>query len=157
MDTAHSPPHKTNLRDDKMNFPETKDFCGGELVEVSHLEKSFDISRKVALKYLQVLKIKPLYFGTKVFYSLPTFNRIMYVLTRPGSPGFLFPASTGKNNAGLRAKGFLVEVTDEILKEASSPRTLAEMLAASGQDVSMIKKLISQSNVESKKPKIKND
>ncbi len=138
-----------------MNFPETKNFDGGELVEIAHLQKQFDISYKTALKYLRVLKIKPLYFGTKVFYSLPTFNRILYVLTKPGSPGFLFPASIGKNNAGLRKKGFLVEITDEILQEAASPQILAEMLAASGRDVSMIKKLISQSNVESKKPKEK--
>ncbi len=137
-----------------INIPETKDFSGGEIVEVSHLETTFGISRKVALKYLRVLKIKPLYFGDKIFYSLPTFNRIMYVLTRPGSPGFLFPASKGKNNAVLRKAGFLVEVTDGILTEANSPRTLAAMLAASGRDNSMVKKLISASNVESKKPKV---
>lgn len=133
-----------------MNLPETKNFDGGELVEVSHLEKSFDISRKVALKYLRVLKIKPLYFGDKIFYSLPTFNRIMFVLTKPGSPGFLFPASKGKNNTALRKEGFLTVVTDAILKEAASPQISAEMLAASGRDLSMIKKLISASNVEKK-------
>lgn len=127
-----------------------KDFCGGEIIEVSHLESSFDISRKVALKYLRVLRIKPLYFGNEIYYSLPTFNRIMYVLTRPGSPGFLFPASQGKSNAGLRKKGFLTEVTDAILEEAASPQTAAEMLVASGRDNSMIKKLISASNVEKK-------
>lgn len=134
-------------------IPETKDFSGGELVEVSHLQKTFDISRKVALKYLRVLKIKPLYFGDKIFYSLPTFNRIMYVLTRPGSPGFLFPASKGKNNMALRKEGFLTVVTDEILIEANSPQTFAAMLAASGRDNSMIKKLISASNVETKRKK----
>ena len=53
-----------------MNLPETKDFMGGEVVEISHLVNQFDISRKTALRYLRVLKIKPLYFGTKVFYSL---------------------------------------------------------------------------------------
>ena len=131
-------------------LPKTKDFCGGELVEVSHLQQSFNISRKVALKYLRVLRIKPLYFNDEIFYSLPTFNRIMYVLTRPGSPGFLFPASRGKNNAGLRKRGYLIEVTDEILKEADSPQTSAAMLAASGRDNSMIKKLLSQENVKSK-------
>lgn len=135
------------------DLPETKDFMGGEVVEISHLEKQFDIPRKTALKYLRVLKIKPLYFGTKVFYSLPTFNRIMYVLTRPGSKGFLFPASSGKNNMSLRKQGFLTKVTEEILTEANSPRTLAAMLAASGRDVSMLKKLLSQENVISKKPK----
>ena len=132
------------------NLPERKDFCGGEIIEVSHLEKTFGITHKVALKYLRVLKIQPLYFGDKIFYSLPTFNRIMFVLTRPGSPGFLFPASKGKNNAALRKRGFLVEVTDEILKEAASPQVLAEMLAASGRDNSMIKKLITSSNIKPK-------
>lgn len=136
-----------------IKLPETKDFCGGELVEVAHLEKTFDIPRKTALKYLRVLKIKPLYFGDKIFYSLPTFNRIMFVLTRPGSPGFLFPASRGKCNAGLKKQGFLTEVTDDILEEAKSPQVLAEMLATSGRDNSMIKKLITSSNVELKKPK----
>lgn len=135
------------------NLPETKDFSGGEIIEVSHLQTTFGISRKVALKYLRVLRIQPLYFGDKIFYSLPTFNRIMFVLTRPGSPGFLFPASQGKNNAALRKRGFLVEVTDDILKEAASPQVLAEMLAASGRDNSMIKKLISSSNVETKRKK----
>ena len=136
-------------------LPETKNFNGGEVVEISHLETQFNIPRKTALKYLRVLKIKPLYFGDKVYYSLPTFNRILYILTKPGSPGFLFPASLGKANAALRKQGFLTEVTDEILIEANSPRTLAAMLAASGRDVSMIKKLISSSNAESKKPKNK--
>jgi len=136
-----------------ISLPEIKNFNGGELVEVSHLEKTFNISRKVALKYLRVLKIKPLYFGDKIFYSLPTFNKIMYVLTRPGSPGFLFPASKGKNNATLKKQGFLTEVTDEILAEANSPQVMAEMLAASGRDNSMVKKLISSSNVISKRKK----
>lgn len=139
----------------ELNLPKILDFGGGELIEVTHLQKTFSISRKTALKYLRVLKIQPLYFGNEIYFSLPCFNRIMYVLTKPGSPGFLFPASAGKNNMGLRKKGFLVEVTDEILAEAASPRILAEMLAASGKDSSMIKKLISQSNVESKKPKEK--
>lgn len=138
-----------------LRLPETKNFDGGEVVEVSHLERTFGISRKVALRYLRVLKIKPLYFGDKIFYSIPTFNRIMYVLTRPGSPGFLFPASKGKSNAALKKQGFLTEVTDGILTEAASPRTLAEMAAASGRDMSMVKKLVSQSNVDSKKPKDK--
>ena len=137
----------------EFQIPERKDFCGGDIIEVSHLEKTFGITPRVALKYLKVLRIQPLYFGDKIFYSLPTFNRIMFVLTRPGSPGFLFPASRGKNNAALRKRGFLLEVTDAILEEAKSPQVLAEMLAASGQDVSMIKKLITSSNIKPKKAK----
>lgn len=135
-----------------INLPKTYDFGGGELVELSHLEKTFNISRRIALKYLKVLRIQPLYIGDKIFFSLPTFNRIMYVLSRPGSPGFLFPASKAKQNQKLREKGFLIEVTDEILAEAQSPRILAEMSAASGRDSSMVKKLLTHpSSTEGKK------
>lgn len=123
-------------------IPKTFDFSGGELVELEHLENTFDITRLVALKYLKALRIQPMYIGDEVFFSLPTFNRIMFVLSRPGSPGFLFPASKAKQNQSLRKKGYLVEVTDEILTAAANPRTLAEMAAASGTDSSMIKKLI---------------
>jgi len=125
-----------------MEIPKVHDFGGGELVELRQLEKTFGISRLVALRYLKALRIKPLYIGEETFFSLPTFNRIMFVLSRPGSPGFLFPASRAKRDRHLLKKGYLVEVTDEILEEAKSPRVLAEMAAASGTDTSMVKKLI---------------
>lgn len=125
-----------------MNLPKTFDFGSGDLVELKHLEITFNISRRVALKYLKVLHIQPLYINDDIFFSLPTFNRILYVLSRPGSPGFLFPGSKAKTNKRLRDKGFLIEVNDEILAEANSPRVLAEMAAASGRDASMVKKLI---------------
>ena len=134
-----------------MNLPKTFDFGSGDLVELKHLETTFGITRLVALKYLKVLHIQPLYINDNIFFSLPTFNRIMYVLSRPGSPGFLFPGSSGKTNKRLRDKGFLIEVTDDILAEANSPRVLAEMAAASGRDTSMIKKLISESNAQARK------
>jgi hypothetical protein len=129
-----------------LNLPKTYNFGGGELVELKHLETTFGISRLVALKYLKVLHIQPMYIGNGVFFSLPTFNRIMFVLSRPGSPGFLFPGSSGKTNQKLREKGFLIEVNSEILNEAKSPRILAEMAAASGTDSSMVKKLITHSS-----------
>jgi len=134
-----------------MNLPKTFDFGSGELVELKHLETTFGITRLVALKYLKVLHIQPLYINKDVFFSLPTFNRIMYVLSRPGSPGFLFPGSKAKTNKRLRDKGFLIEVNDDILAEANSPRVLAEMSAASGRDTSMVKKLISADNAQSRK------
>ena len=131
-----------------LGLPKTFDFGFGELVELKHLETTFNISRLVALKYLKVLRIQPIYIGAGTFFSLPTFNRIMFVLSRPGSPGFIFPSSKAKSNQHLRKKGFLVEVTDEILEEAKSPRILAEMSAASGRDTSMIKKLITHPSAE---------
>jgi len=134
-----------------MELPKTYDFGFGELVELSHLEITFGISRRIALKYLKALRIQPLYFKDEIFFSLPTFNRIVYVLSKPGSPGFIFPASKAKTNQHLRKKGYLVEVTDEILEEAKSPHILAEMAAATGRDSSMIKKLVSAENATSRK------
>ena len=134
-----------------MDLPKTYDFGGGELVELKHLETTFGISRLVALKYLKALRIQPMYIGNDIFFSLPTFNRIMFVLSRPGSPGFIFPASKAKTNQHLRKKGYLVEVTNEILEEAKSPHILAEMAAATGRDSSMIKKLVSAENATSRK------
>jgi len=134
-----------------MNLPKTFEFGGNELVELKHLEITFGISRKLALKYLKVLRIQPLYFNDEIFFCLSTFNRILYVLSRPGSPGFLFPGSKAKTNKRLRDKGFLIEVNDAILKEAASPRILAELAAASGRDSSMIKKLVSADNAKARK------
>jgi len=132
----------------ELKIPKVHDFGFGELVELSHLETTFDISRGVALKYLKVLHIQPLYFKDDVFFCLPTFNRILFVLSRPGSPGFIFPASKAKANQHLRKKGFLTEVNDGILTEAASPRILAEMAATSGRDNSMIKKLVTHPSAE---------
>ena len=135
-----------------LNLPKTFNFGGTELVELRHLETMFGISKRVALKYLKVLRVRPMYFGNDIFFCLSTFNRIMHVLNRPGSKGFLFPASRAKNNAALRKSGdFLIEVDDDILKEASSPRVLAEMAAISGRSPDMVKKLIAQSNAEARK------
>ena len=135
-------------------IPKTLNFSGGDLVEVAHLEKSFSITRRVALKYLRALRIKPLYIGEEIYYSLPTFNKIMFVLSRPGSPGFLFPSSKGRNKKNLRKDGeFLVEVTDDILAQAASPQTMAEMAASTGTDTSMVKKLLSHDNATRKDQK----
>ena len=125
-----------------LNIPKTYDFGFGEVVELSHLETTFGINHSVALRYLKVLRIRPLYFNDEIFFCLSTFNRILFVLSRPGGPGFIFPGSKAKGYGHLRKKGYLSEVTDEILEQAKSPQILAEMLAADGRDSSIIKKLI---------------
>ncbi len=127
-------------------LPKLVDFGSGELVEVNHLCQTFDISRRTALLYLKALHIKPIYVGKEVVFSLPSFNRIMYVLTKPGSPGFLLPGSRGKNTKSLRDSGYLVEVTDGIIEQAMRPEVLAEMAAAAGKDPSLLRKFASYRN-----------
>ena len=126
-----------------LNLPKTYDLGFGEVVEVEYLETTFGISRRLALKYLTVLKIKPLYINSEVFFCLATFKKIMYVLSRPGSPGFIFPGSNAKSNQVKRKSGdFITVVTESILKEAASPQIMAEMIATEGRDSSMVKKLL---------------
>jgi hypothetical protein len=134
-----------------MNIPDKFQFDSTELVEVSHLESTFNIDHKTALLYLKALRINPVYIGQKAFFSISALNRIMYVISRPGSPGFLFPCSKGKQNQRLKEQGYLTEITDEMLEAASSPTVMAEMAAASGSDPSMVKKLLANENAKSRK------
>jgi len=125
------------------DIPKTFNLGAGDLVEIKFLEQMFGITRRAACKYLRALRIKPMYIGKQVFFSLPTFRRIMFVLGLPGSPGFVFPGSQGKNNVRLRKdSGFITEVTDDILRRAAEPQVLAEMNAAEGNDSSVLKKFI---------------
>jgi len=135
----------------ELTIPKVLNFGGTELVDISHLEKTVNVSRRTALKYLRALKIKPLYIGKDVYYSLSTFNKIMFILSKPGSPGFLFPGSSAKTNKELRKRGFLIEVTEEILTQAASPQTMAELAASTGTDTSMVKKLLSHENASARK------
>lgn len=135
-----------------MDLPKKYEFGSGEIVEVTYLETTFGISRNIALRYLRALRIQPMYIGKEVFFSLPTFRKIMYVLSKPGSPGFLFPGSPAKTNTVLRNSGnFLIEITEDLLELAASPTIMAEMVASEGRDPSMIKKLVAHSNAVSRK------
>ena len=143
---------------DKLLLPKTFDFGYGPIYEVSYLERVLGISRRSALKYLKVLHIKPFYFGKKVFFSYITFKRIMFVLSKPGSKGFIFPGSAMKNNPRtVKNPEYLTEVTDEILKQAADPRTLSEMAAASGDNPGILKKYIAKPVGRPKKEKADED
>lgn len=137
-----------------ISIPERFDFGSGDLVELSYLQTIFGISRRTASKYLKALRIQPMYVGKKVLFSLPTFKRIMYILSRPGSPGFLFPGSSGKSNPRLlKDQNYISEVTSAILEAAEDPCILAEMSAAEGKDPSILKKLLTNSAGRPKKGK----
>lgn len=127
------------------------DFGAGELVDVSYLERLFHISRRTAIKYLRALHIQPLYIASDVFFSLSTFKRILYVLSRPGSPGFIFPGSKKKNDPRvLHNPDFLVEVTPDILRKAEDPFILAEMSGASGRDIGLLRKFAAKPTTKEK-------
>ena len=129
-----------------MTFPEipkTLDFGAGDVVEVKYLEQVFDISRRTAILYLKALRIKPLYVDKNVFFSLDTLKRILFILSKPGSPGFIFPGSAAKNNPRFTHDSeYITEVTQDILDSAADPKTLAEMAGASGRNVDILKKFL---------------
>lgn len=132
----------------------TFDFGSGEITEVSYLEKVFGIKRRTAMAYLKALHIQPIFIGADAYFSLPTLRRILFVLSRPGSPGFVMPGSKKKNDPRLNKGGYLTEVTDGILAQAAAPVILAEMAGATGRDVDLLKKFIVPSaEKKSKKPK----
>lgn len=121
-------------------IPETYDFGSGPVVEVSYLQQVFGIKRLTAFKYLRSFHIKPLYIGRKAFFSLETFRRILFVITRPGGPGFLFPGTYYKHNARYKDEDKIpTEVTDEIVATASDPKTILEMSALSGDGAALRK------------------
>ena len=128
-----------------IKMPKTHDFGFGSVVDVSYLEQVFGISRRSALKYLKVLRIKPFYVGGEVFFSLITLRRLLFVLSKPGAQGLAFPGSKKK---GQRRQGKQLdvptEVTDKILEQAADPKILTEMAAASGDNPEILKKFVTK-------------
>lgn len=121
------------------------DMGAGTLVEVEYIQQVFGVSRRTAMCYLKALRIKPFYFKNDVYFSLPTMKRILFVLSKPGSPGFVFPGSRAKKSAAISGNpNFLFKVTDDILAEAAQPEIAAEMLSCDGRHPDIVKKLISR-------------
>jgi hypothetical protein len=124
-----------------IKVPKELDFGFGKVVDIEYLEFVLGISRQTAKAYLKAFHINPHYIGKYVVFSLVTFQRILYVVSKPGAKGFLFPSSTGKCNQRLRDnKNFIMEVTPEILEEAMKPEILAEMAICAGTDDALLRK-----------------
>jgi hypothetical protein len=123
-----------------IHIPEKLNFGGGDLVELDYLCTVFDINRKRAASFLKALRLNPMSIGKKTYFSLVTFKRIMYVLSLPGSPGFLFPGSIGRSSRKRSDDNYISVVTDEILERAAQPQVMAEMIAAEGRDMGILKK-----------------
>ena len=139
----------------KAKMPKTLDMGAGELMEVSYLENILGVTRRTAFKYLEALRIQPLYIGKEAFFNLMTLKRILFVLSKPGGKGFVFPSSTKKNNARfVKNPNIPTQVPDEVVEEASKPEILAEMIGCSGRDNSIIKQFVTK---KVGRPKEKNE
>ena len=124
-----------------ITLPKTYDLGFGPLVDLSYLETAFSIPRASALRVLRALHIEPVFMGQMTLFSLVTFQRLLFVLTRPGGPGFIFPGSKGKRRSYLRG-GALEEITDEMVKQAQDPAILSEMAACAGTDKMLLRKFV---------------
>ena len=131
------------MSEEQVSMPKSYDFGSGAVVELSYLEVTLGISRKAARAWLKALHIAPMIIGLEVYFSLPTFQRIMFVLMRPGGPGFAFPGAPWKKNDDR-----LKEVTDAILKQAMDPMTLAEMNATTSPDSTLLRKILDYKSKE---------
>lgn len=120
---------------DRICIPKSYDFGAGRLTELSYLQTTLGVPRRTALKWLRALHIEPVYIRDEVYFNIDTFNRILYVLTRPGAKGFAFPGTRAR-------KGVMKEVTQEIIDEANDPRTMAMMEVASSRSTAVIRKLL---------------
>lgn len=126
-------------------IPKTHDFGAGDLVEVSYLEQVLGVTRRTAFRYLEALRIKPLYIGREAFFNLTTFKRLLFVLSKPGSPGFVFPSSSRKNSPRYKKDpDCLVQVSDEIIAQAADPSIMAEMAGCDGRDPSILKQFVTR-------------
>jgi hypothetical protein len=136
------------------DLPRVLDLGFGEVVDIKYLQKLFGVSRRSALKYLHVLRIEPFYIGKDAYFSLNTFKRILFVLSKPGAPGFVFPGSARKNDPRIRKPGApqITTVTQEILDKAADPRTIAEMTTLSGRGTNLLSKLMPPQSPRKEKP-----
>ena len=110
--------------------------------EIGYLCSTFKIKRVGAFRLLTVLKVPLLHLGKQSYFNAVAFECILFVLTKYGSSGFAAPGSTFKNHCKHVAAGVPTEITDAILQEAASPRTLLEMLAAQTRDRVIVRELI---------------
>ena len=112
--------------------------------DVRGLATTLSVSEKHALLFLRALKVPILYVPGRKLYSPIALETVLHVLTRYGGPGFIAPASEMKNYGGpYRDPDIPTEVSEEIQKEASDPRTLLEMVAVQKQNPSLTKALLS--------------
>lgn len=121
----------------ELQLPRMLNFGAGQMAEISYLEDIFGISRKSARALLHRMHIEPIYVGKETYFSLPTFQKILYVLTKPGGKGFMFPGAAPRPN-DTRLK----EVTDDIIAEAESPETLAAMTSVDQPDTLILRKML---------------
>jgi len=109
------------------------------LVELDRLCRILEIPRGTATRLCHALNIPLIYVGKQAYYSEATFERIMFVLSRVGGPGFATPGSEYKTKG---KKGIPIQIDDALKKQCGDASILLEMTAAQGRNVGGASKVV---------------
>ncbi len=110
-----------------------------ELRELKYICDLFGISRGTATLLCRALKVPLFYIKESALYNQSAFERILYVLTRYGGPGFAAPGSYFKAKGmykTMSAKDVLTYVPEDLHDKAEDPLILVEMAATGGNKTS---------------------
>jgi len=108
------------------------EFPSFRLAELDRLCRILEISRWAATRFCRVLKVPLIYIGHRAYYNEFALERVIYVLTRVGGPGFAAPGSYHKN---VGKKDVPVELDEDLQKQFEDPVVLMEMIAAQGRNM----------------------
>jgi len=108
------------------------------LKEIDTLCLAFDLTRPQALNLCHHLRVPLVYIGESVLFNETAMTRIFFVLTRIGGPGYAAPGSHYKeSNQHMRNRDKphapALEITNDMLDDASSHSLLAELAIESGR------------------------
>lgn len=119
-------------------------FSTFELREIGWVCRAFNISRNTAVRLLHALKIPLFHIAKSSLYNQAALERVLYVLTRYGGPGFAAPGSVYKASGQYRTKRGgkpLFEVDEKLLEKTEDPLILVEMAASDGRNKSAARSL----------------
>ena len=104
-----------------------------KMAEVRILCANFGMSRTAGMHLLLALRVPLFHIGPNTMYNQTALERILYVLTRYGGPGFAAPGSAFKTRGNHKKDGYgkpVTEISDDLIKKAQDPMILAEMAAS---------------------------
>lgn len=97
------------------------------LYELGWIMAAFNISRYTAVQVCKSLEIPLIHMGRNAYFNFSTLERTLFVLCKPGGPGFAAPGSKFKNKAKHKSTGTAALLTPEQVIQRDDPRTIAEM------------------------------
>lgn len=114
-------------------------FSSFALAELDRLCRILQIPRGTATRLCRTLGIPLVYIGNCTYYSEASLEKVMFVLSRVGGPGFAAPGSEYKTSG---KKGVPTKIDENIQKQFEDPAILVEMTAAQGRNLGSASKVV---------------